>query len=109
VIGGGAAAAVVFARRVAEQALGDPRVVAARAALSEASDEARRHAQEAYERTLAMAEVDAQNALAREFDTVHSVERALKVGSLDGILPASELRRALCSRLDAAIAAYLQR
>jgi hypothetical protein len=39
---------------------------------------------------------------------VHSVERALKVGSLDGIIPATELRRALCQRLDAAIAAYMK-
>jgi acetyl/propionyl-CoA carboxylase alpha subunit/acetyl-CoA carboxylase carboxyltransferase component len=109
VIGGGAAAAVVFARRVAEQAQSDARVMAARAALSQASDEARREAQEAYERALATAETDAQNALAREFDTVHSVERALAVGSLDAIVPASGLRRALCSRLDAAVAAYLAR
>jgi acetyl/propionyl-CoA carboxylase alpha subunit/acetyl-CoA carboxylase carboxyltransferase component len=109
VIGGGAAAAVVFARRVSEQAQADARVVAARKALSEASDKARRQAQEAYERAFAAAEMDAQNALAKEFDTVHSVERALKVGSLDGIIPATHLRRALCQRLDAAIAAYMKR
>ena len=30
--------------------------------------------------------------MAEEFDRIHSVERARRVGSLDRILPASELR-----------------
>jgi len=106
VIGGGAAAAVVFPRLIAERAQADARVVAARAVLTGAVVGERRAAQEAYETALAAAEADAQAALGREFDVVHSVSRALEVGSLDAILPARELRPALCARLAEAVAAY---
>ncbi|MCA3141358.1 MAG: carboxyl transferase domain-containing protein [Betaproteobacteria bacterium] len=106
VIGGSAAAAVIFARRVEDTALADPRVVAARAALGTGNSHERRVAQEAYESALAAAEADARTTLGREFDQVHSVERALAVGSLDAILPARELRPALVARLQAEIAKW---
>jgi acetyl-CoA carboxylase carboxyltransferase component len=99
VIGGGAAAAVVFTRQVAERAEADPRVKAARAALTEATEDGHRAAREHYEQVRADVEAAAQAAFAREFDAIHSVARALEVGSLHEVLPASRLRAMLCARL----------
>ena len=42
--------------------------------------------------------------LAEEFDRVHSVERALRMGSLDRIIPARELRPYLIGALERGIA-----
>jgi acetyl/propionyl-CoA carboxylase alpha subunit/acetyl-CoA carboxylase carboxyltransferase component len=109
VIGGGAAAAVVFTRLVADRVQADPRVAAARQALAAAShDDARRLAQEQYEAVLADAEAEVQAAVGREFDAVHSVARAMEVGSLDAVLPTWELRPALCARLAGAVERYLE-
>ncbi len=99
VIGGGAAAAVVFTRLVSDRVNADPRVVAARAPLTGGSAEERRTAEEHYEAVLADVEADVQAAVAREFDAVHDVGRALRVGSLDAVIPAWQLRQALCDRL----------
>jgi acetyl/propionyl-CoA carboxylase alpha subunit/acetyl-CoA carboxylase carboxyltransferase component len=105
VIGGGAAAAVVFTRLVAERVSADPRVRDAREALGRAAPDQHRAAQEAYESVLADVEAEIQSAFAREFDSVHSVSRALQVGSLHAVLPVSELRAAVCGRLQDIIGA----
>jgi hypothetical protein len=75
----------------------------ARAVLTAARLEERRAAQEEYEAVLADVEAQVQSEVAREFDTVHSVARALEVGSLDAIARAQDLRPALCERLQQAI------
>jgi acetyl/propionyl-CoA carboxylase alpha subunit/acetyl-CoA carboxylase carboxyltransferase component len=102
VIGGGAAAAVVFTRQVAERVESHPRVKAARAALAGAAQDADRAARENYESVRADVEAAAQAEFAREFDTIHSVARALAVGSLHEVLPASQLRAVLCAKLNGA-------
>jgi hypothetical protein len=38
--------------------------------------------------------------LAAEFDAIHSVERAVEVGSVDRIVPASELRPVLIDAVE---------
>jgi len=43
-----------------------------------------------------------QTEVAREFDAVHNVARALEVGSLDALATAYELRPVLCARLERA-------
>ena len=78
VIGGAPAAAVVFARDVDARTAHDPRVAAAPAA--EAGEVRRRV------RAEKLGEVAAQ------FDGVHTIERALRVGSVDRIIPAAQLR-----------------
>jgi acetyl/propionyl-CoA carboxylase alpha subunit/acetyl-CoA carboxylase carboxyltransferase component len=103
VIGGGAAAAVVFTRLVRERAQADPRVRAARQALADAGLADRREAEEAYERVLADVTAGVQTDVAREFDAVHNVARALEVGSLDALTTAKELRPTLCARLERAL------
>src|SRR5690606_21946393 len=71
VIGGGPAAAVVFARELRARALADPRVVAAREAAAAGGA-----AREAYERTLAAVLAERQAEAAAAFDAIHTVERA---------------------------------
>ncbi len=102
VIGGGAAAAVVFTRQVAERVEAHPRVKAARAELTDASELDHRTARERYESVRADVEAVAQAAFAREFDTIHSVARALEVGSLHEVLPADQMRAVLCASLTGA-------
>ncbi|WP_168223520.1 carboxyl transferase domain-containing protein [Pseudarthrobacter sp. NIBRBAC000502772] len=102
VIGGAPAAAVVFARDVERGVQKDPRITAARAGLDEGdpSERALR------EQQLASIEDGVRSAvrgtLAREFDDVHTVERALAVGSIDKIVSIASLREeiveALCTR-----------
>ena len=98
-IGGGPAAAVVFAREVRARAAADPRVERLRAEL-------RTHpgldARETVERVERAVRLEKQAELAAEFDAVHSVERALRAGSLEAILPASAMRPYLIGLLDAA-------
>ncbi len=48
---------------------------------------------------LAEVTLEKQAELAEEFDAIHSVERAMKVGSLDKIIAPGEMRRALISEL----------
>ncbi len=103
VIGGGAAAAVVFTRLVRERAQADARVRGARKALAEARLADRRQVEEDYERVLADVVAQVQTEVAREFDAVHNVARALEVGSLDALMTASELRPSLCARLERAL------
>jgi acetyl-CoA carboxylase carboxyltransferase component len=100
VIGGGPAAAVVFPGLVRRRAEADPEVVAARKAL-EASGASSRTAAAAFERCLKEAKGRAQAAVAKEFDAIHSVERAHRVGSLDAVLAAKTLRPELIARIRA--------
>jgi hypothetical protein len=46
--------------------------------------------------------LEKQAELAAEFDAIHTVERALRVGSLEAILPAGSMRPYLIGLLDAA-------
>jgi acetyl-CoA carboxylase carboxyltransferase component/biotin carboxyl carrier protein len=103
VIGGGAAAAVVFTRQVADRVAAHPRVRAARATLADAAQEGHRAAREDYESVRADVQAAVQAEFAREFDTIHSVARALEVGSLHEVLPASQLRAVLCAKVTGAL------
>jgi acetyl-CoA carboxylase carboxyltransferase component len=96
VIGGGPAAAVVFPREVRARASADPRVQAL-ARRAGVSDDARA----AYERTLAEVTLEKQAQLAEEFDTIHSVERAREVGSLEAIVAPADMRPYLIGLLEA--------
>ena len=84
VIGGAAAARVVFTREVRARADADPRLAALRRTSPRASDEIESAALEAMLR--------AQSDVAQEFDAIHTVERALAVGSIDAIVEPMRLR-----------------
>jgi acetyl/propionyl-CoA carboxylase alpha subunit/acetyl-CoA carboxylase carboxyltransferase component len=102
VIGGAPAAAVVFPREVRKRAEADPRVLAAKKALTAAPAGRRPRLREQYESVLADVVLEKQGEVAKEFDAVHSVERAVRVGSLDAVIRAAELRPAIIERLRAA-------
>jgi acetyl-CoA carboxylase carboxyltransferase component len=105
VIGGAPAAATVFAREVKARTEADPRVHELRAQLAVASPEsaaARLRAR----LTEATARVRSEKLreVADEFDAVHTIERALAVGSVDRIIPARELRPYLVDALERGMA-----
>ncbi len=101
VIGGAPAAAVVFPREVRNRANKDPRIVSARAALELIKDpDERAEAAAELDRTLADAILEHQGRLAKEFDAIHSVERAVRVGSLDAVIDPARLRERVIEVLD---------
>jgi acetyl/propionyl-CoA carboxylase alpha subunit/acetyl-CoA carboxylase carboxyltransferase component len=92
VIGGAPAAAVVFTSEVRRRVAVDPRMIAANARLDGC---------EAWQRAVRQREVDdvrasvhneMLTAVAAEFDAIHSVERAVAVGSVDRIVKPRSLR-----------------
>ena len=96
VIGGAPAAAVVFAAEVRKRTAADPRVADLQAAIAEATEGGDPEEAAALRAKLASARpavhADKLGELADEFDGVHSIERALEVGSVHAIVEASRLR-----------------
>jgi len=105
VIGGTPAAATVFAREVKQRTDADARVRQARAALAAAGS-----GPSAARLRAALAEVTEQvrsqklGEVAGEFDAIHSVERALRVGSVDRIIAAREIRPYIVDALERGMA-----
>jgi len=100
VIGGAPAAAVVFAGEVDSRTANDPRVVDLEAALS---------ASEGAQRAVLLTELAQLRSgvrsqklgeVATEFDNVHSIQRAVKVGSVDAVISARELRPRLVEAVE---------
>jgi uncharacterized membrane protein len=92
VIGGAPAAAVVFAGEVNRRTSTDSRVADLEARLAETAgaEHAELTAKLHEVRTSVRAEKLAD--VAAEFDRVHSVHRAVEVGSVDAVVSAAELR-----------------
>ena len=100
VIGGAPAAAVVFSREVNTRTAKDPRVAELEARLK-AADEGQQ-AELRAELSELRTEVRSQKLgeVAAEFEQVHNINRALEVGSVDAIIPASELRPYLVGAIE---------
>jgi acetyl-CoA carboxylase carboxyltransferase component len=92
VIGGAPAAAVVFSREVDNRTRKDPRVQQAEAAITAAPEPEKRRLRSQLSELKKVVRSEKLGEVADEFDHIHSVHRALKVGSLDRIIPASDLR-----------------
>ena len=92
VIGGAPAAATVFARDIAKRTDADPRVVELEARADQADDGERARLRAELAELRATVRSQKLGEVAGEFDDVHSVERALRVGSIDAIIPADRLR-----------------
>ncbi|MBO2453411.1 ATP-grasp domain-containing protein [Actinomadura barringtoniae] len=92
VLGGAPAAAVVFSGEVNNRTANDPRVteVQARLAAASGADRAELNAHLAEVQSAVRAEKLGE--VATEFDRVHSIQRAVEVGSVDAIISAAELR-----------------
>jgi acetyl-CoA carboxylase carboxyltransferase component len=103
VIGGAPAAAVVFARDVEQAAGRDPRIVALdeRIAAADAAERVRLRS----ERAELWADVlsEKRGEFAAEFDATHSVERAVKVGSVRTLIEPETLRPYLVDAVERGI------
>ena len=97
VLGGAPAAAVVFSAEVNNRTAADPRVTDLQARLAEASGLAPVGAERSA-LSARLAEVTAAvraeklGEVAAEFDRIHSIQRAVDVGSVDAIVSAARLR-----------------
>jgi hypothetical protein len=99
VIGGAPAAAVVFPREVRRRTLQDPRLQELTGRLR-SCDPAQRQALELQHQEMYQEIFQEQRArVAGEFDTIHTVERARQVGSLDAILDPVKLREHIIASL----------
>jgi len=92
VIGGAPAAGVVFAREVSKRVEEDPRVKEAVRRASAASDPDKPALTAEAKEVRAQAHAEHLHRMADDFDAIHSVERALDVGSVDRIIASASLR-----------------
>ncbi|WP_243337019.1 carboxyl transferase domain-containing protein [Anaeromyxobacter soli] len=99
VIGGAPAAAVVFAREVESRTRKDPRVAEAEKAAAAGGAALLRRSE-----VTAAVRAEKVGEVAEEFDAIHTVERALRVGSLDRIIAPAELRPYLVGAVERGIA-----
>ncbi|MFN8080911.1 MAG: carboxyl transferase domain-containing protein [Kineosporiaceae bacterium] len=92
VIGGAPAAATVFAREVKIRTEKDARVVAAREAVAAASRSEAPAARAALAEVTAAVRSERLGEVADEFDGIHTIDRALQVGSVDEIISPESVR-----------------
>jgi acetyl-CoA carboxylase carboxyltransferase component len=109
VIGGAPAAAVVFARDVERRTAEDERIQALETeiARAEGPDRARLRTRLAEQRRAVHSEKLGE--VADEFDAVHSVERARRVGSVHRIIPPPRLRPYLVDAVERGVRRTLER
>jgi len=103
------AAAVVFAREVETRMQADLRVKEMQERLAQAhgAQKAALHMQ--LNELTAMVHSEKVGEVASEFDAIHTVERAQRMGSLDRVITAASLRPCLIEALERGIQRELQR
>jgi acetyl/propionyl-CoA carboxylase alpha subunit/acetyl-CoA carboxylase carboxyltransferase component len=103
VIGGAPAAAVVFAGEVERAAVGDPRIQALdeQVAQAEGAERQRLRSRRAavWEEVLA----EKRRAFAEQFDRHHSIERAVRMGSVRSVIELASLRDSLIAAVERGI------
>ncbi|WP_188990670.1 carboxyl transferase domain-containing protein [Saccharopolyspora thermophila] len=100
VIGGAPAAAVVFAGEVNARTAKDPRVRALEARLAEVADVERASVATELAEVRSSVRAEKLGEVAAEFDAVHSVQRAVEVGSVDAIIQPSRLRPEIIAAIE---------
>jgi acetyl/propionyl-CoA carboxylase alpha subunit/acetyl-CoA carboxylase carboxyltransferase component len=107
VIGGAPAAAVVLSRQVSDRTAEDSRVTSLRTLLATANGKALAEAHHQLAEVTQAVRAEKLKQVADEFDSVHDIKRAMRVGSVDQIIAPEQLRpfviRALERRLAAAV------
>jgi hypothetical protein len=103
VIGGAPAAAVVFAREVDKRVRHDARLAALEPELARAEGPARVRLKARYDELYREVNSEMLGRVAEEFDRVHSVQRALAVGSVHRIIAPAELRPYLIDAVERGI------
>ncbi len=109
VIGGAPAAAVVFAREVHRRTKGDPRVEELAQKLSLSGGQERIKLAVRYEEITRQVESEKLGEVAEQFDAVHSIQRAMDVGSVNRSVPPSRLRPYLIDAVERGISKELTR
>ncbi len=102
VIGGAPAAAVVFPRKVKALVNEDKRLLDIDKRTQEARDAEKPFLLEERNKMLTTLTLEKRGIIATEFDKIHSVQRAIDVGSLDSIIEAKQLRPAIIQALERA-------
>jgi hypothetical protein len=83
---------VVFSGEVNNRTVNDPRVSGLKAQVSAASGAERAALNARLAEMQSAVRAEKLGEVAAEFDRVHSIERAVEVGSVDAIISAAELR-----------------
>ncbi|MBP2325022.1 acetyl/propionyl-CoA carboxylase alpha subunit/acetyl-CoA carboxylase carboxyltransferase component [Kibdelosporangium banguiense] len=92
VLGGAPAAAVVFSGDVNNRTATDPRVTELQAQVAAVSGAERAALNAQLAEVQSSVRAEKLGEVAAEFDRVHSIQRAVEVGSVDAIISAAELR-----------------
>jgi acetyl-CoA carboxylase carboxyltransferase component len=100
VIGGAPAAAVVFAGDVNARTAKDPRVLDLEALIAEATGAERAALTTQFADVRASVRSEKLGEVAAEFDQVHSIQRAVQVGSVDAIIRPSEIRPEIIAAIE---------
>jgi acetyl-CoA carboxylase carboxyltransferase component len=103
VIGGAPAAAVVFASEVDARARKDARLQALNQAIAQADGAEKGRLRAQWDELFKIVHSEKLGEVADEFDRIHSVQRALKVGALHEIIPPATLRPYLIHALEHAV------
>jgi acetyl-CoA carboxylase carboxyltransferase component len=103
VIGGAPAAAVVFAREVDTRTKKDARIQEMEKSIVVAAETEKRRLKLALSELYKTVRSEKLGEVADEFDHIHSVHRALKFGSLDLIIPPTQLRGYLIDAIERGI------
>jgi acetyl/propionyl-CoA carboxylase alpha subunit/acetyl-CoA carboxylase carboxyltransferase component len=100
VIGGAPAAAVVFAGDVNSRTAKDPRVAELEARIAAATGGERAALVTQLQDVRATVRAEKLSEVAAEFDGVHSIQRAVEVGSVDAIIRPEELRPQIIAAIE---------
>jgi acetyl-CoA carboxylase carboxyltransferase component len=92
VIGGAPAAAVVLSREVSARTDADPRVADVRAQLESATGKTLADLHHELAEIASAVRAEKLKEVADEFDSIHDIKRAMRVGSVDHIISPTELR-----------------
>src|ERR1700722_15164848 len=103
VLGGAPAAAVVFAGEVSTRTANDPRVTSLQARLAEVSGAERAALTAELAEVQSSVRTEKLGETAAEFDRVHSIQRAVQVGSVDAIISVAELRPRIIEAIEHAL------
>ncbi|MBK9476150.1 MAG: hypothetical protein IPL94_07855 [Tetrasphaera sp.] len=106
VIGGAPAAATVFAREVKQRTEADERVVSARAEAAATKGAKATALRARVARVVEEVRSERLREVADEFDSIHTIERALRVGSVDLIIEAARLRPYVVDALERGMAKH---
>ncbi|HEY7099160.1 MAG TPA: carboxyl transferase domain-containing protein [Terriglobales bacterium] len=105
VIGGAPAAGVVFASEVEARTRKDPRLQALEQSIAKTNKEEQSRLRAQFNELYRVIHSENLGTMAEEFDRIHNVHRALKVGALNKIIPPASLRPYLIDALERGIAA----